>query len=74
MSAIREDIPVAATSPSEESPNEDGPSEEGRWHSYVGHHIPWYVRLIWIAFWIFAIYYTITFLFPALRVEIVTPP
>ena len=47
---------------------------EHRWHSYVGHRIPWYVRLIWLFFWVFAIYYTITYLFPKLQVEIVTPP
>ncbi len=64
MSETREDIPLPT----------EGPTEEGRWHSYVGHRIPWYVRLIWLMFWVFAIYYTIAFLFPALRVEIITPP
>jgi hypothetical protein len=47
---------------------------EHRWHSYVGSRIPWYVRLMWLMFWVFAIYYTISHLFPALQVEIVTPP
>jgi len=47
---------------------------EHRWHSYVGSRIPWYVRLIWLMFWVFAIYYTIAYLFPALQVEIVSPP
>ncbi len=64
MSETREDIPLPT----------EGPVNEGRWHSYVGHRIPWYVRLIWLMFWVFAIYYTIAYLFPALRVEIVTPP
>ncbi len=47
---------------------------ENRWHSYVSNRIPWYVRFIWLLFWGFAIYYTITYLFPALQVEIVSPP
>ncbi|QDS98784.1 hypothetical protein [Adhaeretor mobilis] len=47
---------------------------ESRWHSYVGNRIPWYVRFLWLMFWAFAIYYTIAYLFPALQVEIVSPP
>ena len=49
-------------------------ADENRFHSYVGSRIPWYVRLIWIGFWVFAIYYVITFLFPDLQTEIVNPP
>lgn len=59
-----EDIPVEDTSPEIES----------HWHSYVGNRIPWYVRLIWLMFWVFAVYYTITYLFPALQIEIISPP
>jgi hypothetical protein len=59
-----EDVPVKDTTPEVES----------RWHSYVGNRIPWYVRLIWLGFWVFAVYYTIVYLFPALQVEIVSPP
>ncbi|MCA9230264.1 MAG: hypothetical protein KDA57_06410 [Planctomycetales bacterium] len=47
---------------------------ESRWHSYVGNRIPWYVRLIWLLFWVYAVYYTIAYLFPALQIEIVSPP
>lgn len=47
---------------------------EGRFHTYVGNRIPWYVRLIWICFWIFAVYYVIKYLFPDLQNEILTPP
>jgi hypothetical protein len=50
------------------------PEAEGRFHTYVGTHIPWYVRLIWIGFWIFAIYYVITYLVPELQTEIINPP
>ena len=48
--------------------------EEHRYHSYSGNRIPWYVRLIWIGFWIFAVYYVIAYLFPDLQSEIVSPP
>jgi hypothetical protein len=50
------------------------PEEEGRFHTYVGNRIPWYVRLIWVCFWVFAIYYVITYLFPDLRTELFAPP
>jgi hypothetical protein len=36
---------------------------ENRFHTYVGNRIPWYVRLIWVCFWVFAVYYVITYLF-----------
>ena len=43
---------------------------EHQYHHYTGNRIPWYVRLIWLGFWIFAIVYTIRFLFPAIQVEL----
>jgi hypothetical protein len=43
---------------------------EHRFHTYVGTRIPWYVRLIWLGFWIFAVYYTVTYLFPDLQLEL----
>jgi len=48
--------------------------EDGRFHSYVGNRIPWYVRLIWLGFWVFAVYYVIKYLFPDLQTEIFNPP
>ena len=47
---------------------------EHRYHSYTGTRIPWYVRLIWVLFWCFAVYYIIRYLFPDLQAEILTPP
>ena len=44
--------------------------EDQQHHSYTGNTIPWYVRLIWLLFWIFAIYYTIQYLFPAIQTEL----
>ncbi len=43
---------------------------EHQFHHYTGNRIPWYVRLMWLGFWIFAITYTIRFLFPAIQVEL----
>lgn len=59
----------------EHQPFDDAPADqEHRFHHYTGNRIPWYVRLLWILFWIFAIYYTLTYLFPALRIELTAPP
>jgi hypothetical protein len=48
--------------------------EEGRYHDYTGKSIPWWVRLIWVLFWSFAAYYVVSFLVPALRSELLSPP
>ncbi|MCA9247668.1 MAG: hypothetical protein KDA42_11145 [Planctomycetales bacterium] len=64
LETAAEDVPVENTSA----------ETEHRWHSYISNVIPWYVRLIWLLFWVGAIYYVITYLFPKLQVEIVTPP
>ena len=64
LDTAAEDIPVKHTHA----------KAEIRWLSYVGNRIPWYVRLMWLLFWTFAVYYTLTYLLPALQVEIVTPP
>ncbi|MCA9103690.1 MAG: hypothetical protein R3C10_26360 [Pirellulales bacterium] len=50
---------------------DDSPAKvEQQYHNYVGSAIPWYVRFIWILFWCFAAYYTVTYLFPNLREEL----
>lgn len=48
--------------------------EEHRHHNYAGNAIPWYVHALWILFWCFAVYYVVTYLFPALRLELLSPP
>lgn len=55
-------------------PPETDAAREGRFHTYVTHRIPWYVRFIWLLFWVFAVAYVIRYLFPALQVEISNPP
>ena len=57
LDTAAEDVPV------DHSP----PEVESRYHGYVGNRIPWYVRLIWLLFWIFAVYYVIVYLFPPCR-------
>lgn len=52
----------------------DSAEHEHRYHSYVGSRIPWYVRLIWVLYWVFVVYYTIAYLLPKLQVEIGNPP
>ncbi len=47
---------------------------EHRFHHYTGNVIPWYVRLIWVLFWVFAIYYTVRYLLPMIQAELVTAP
>jgi hypothetical protein len=55
-------------------PEDTSAARENRFHTYVGNRIPWYVRLIWLLFWVFAVSYVILYLFPALQVEITNPP
>ena len=54
--------------------DKNSPETEQQFHQYVGNRIPWYVRAIWIGFWIFAIYYTVKYLFPSLQIELLQRP
>jgi len=46
------------------------PEHEARHHTYTSNVIPWYVRLIWILFWIFVIYYGVKYFLPAIQEEL----
>ncbi|MCK6483238.1 MAG: hypothetical protein HUU22_07325 [Phycisphaerae bacterium] len=48
-------------------PNDGSPQEDARYHSYVTHHIPWYVRAMWIAFWIGLVWYVVKYAIPMAR-------
>lgn len=48
--------------------------EEHRFHHYTGNAIPWYVRFIWILFWVFVIYYSIRYFLPMIQIEMQSPP
>jgi len=54
--------------------SEGSAATEHQFHDYVGNDIPWYVRAIWVGFWIFAVVYTIRFLLPAMQVELLQRP
>lgn len=55
-------------------PVEESAAEvEHQFHHYTGNRIPWYVHLIWVSFWIFVVYYALTYLFPTLQIEFPLP-
>ena len=39
-------------------PTENDAPVEGQFHNYTGNHIPWYVRVMWLGFWVLAVVYT----------------
>ena len=45
---------------------------DDQYHHYTSNTIPWFVRLMWVGFWVFTVVYTIRFLFPAIQVELFT--
>lgn len=47
-----------------DSPEMPTPEQDAKFHTYTTHRIPWYVRAIWIGFWIGAIWYVIKFAIP----------
>jgi|CXWL01.1.fsa_nt_gi hypothetical protein len=49
-----------------EAPNLS-PQQDSEFHTYVTHRIPWYVRVMWIVFWIGLIWYVIKFAIPSAR-------
>ncbi|MFO1094372.1 MAG: hypothetical protein U0992_13870 [Planctomycetaceae bacterium] len=50
--------------------NESTIEAEERHHSYTSSVIPWYVRGMWLLFWIFVIYYGIKYFLPAIQSEL----
>ena len=50
------------------------PEADAENHRYVGHAIPWYVRALWLGFWVLCIWYVLRWLIPALKLEMVSPP
>jgi hypothetical protein len=49
--------------------DDDSVRIEQQYHTYKGHQIPFYVRLLWVGFYCLAIYYVLRFMFPAMREE-----
>ena len=56
------------------SKEKDSADDELNYHTYSSHVIPWYVRLMWLIFWIFAIGYSIKYFLPAFQSELLSPP
>lgn len=56
------------------TPNSGSPEQDLQYHTYSSSVIPWYVRLIWVVFWIFAAAYVIRNFLPAIQTELLTPP
>ena len=55
-------------------PEHRSAEEEHRQHRYVGNRIPWYVHVLWVSFWTFAVLYVLRYLFPAIQSEFLTRP
>jgi hypothetical protein len=36
--------------------------------------VPWFVHVLWLLFWIFAVAYVLRYLLPAIKVEFLSPP
>ncbi|MBL9094551.1 MAG: hypothetical protein JNL96_25235 [Planctomycetaceae bacterium] len=56
--------------PTSSTDSPHSPQAEHRHHAYVTNAIPWWVRAVWLGFWIFTIYYSIVYMFPAFQSEI----
>ncbi len=55
-------------------PEDRGPEADSHHHRYVGNEIPWYVHVLWVLFWVFAVAYTLVYVFPAIRAGLGSPP
>lgn len=54
--------------------DQGSPEAEHREHRYVGYAIPWFVHLMWVGFWLFALAYLLIYQLPAIRKEFLSPP
>jgi hypothetical protein len=43
------------------------PEQEGQFHTYTTHRIPWFIRVIWIIFWIGLVWYLVTLAVPSAK-------
>jgi uncharacterized membrane protein YagU involved in acid resistance len=60
--------------PSPGTADQSTPEAENKNHRYSGHQVPWYIHIMWISFWLFAIGYVLRYLFPAIQGEFRSPP
>lgn len=50
------------------------PEVERRRLTYATHDLPWYIHVLWVSFWVFAIWYLSVNMIPAMRLELASPP
>jgi hypothetical protein len=55
-------------------PEDNTPEAEHQHHRYIGNAIPWWVRVMWVGFWLLAIIYVLRWLFPAIKSELLSRP
>jgi hypothetical protein len=48
--------------------------QEAKYHHYSGNRIPWFVHVLWVAFWCFVAYYLVQYFVPAVQLEMHTRP
>ncbi len=48
-------------------PVNESPEQESKFHTYATHHIPWYIRAMWIMFWVALVWYIVQFAIPAVK-------
>lgn len=41
--------------------------QESQYHNYTTHRIPWFVRIIWIGFWIGLVWYLVKYAIPSAK-------
>ena len=53
-----------------DTPPDSSVKSENQYHDYRTNKIPWFVRLLWVLFWIICAIYVARHLIPDLRVEL----
>jgi hypothetical protein len=43
---------------------------DNQYHMYRGNEIPWYVRVMWLGFWVLTAVYVVRYMFPAIQSEL----
>lgn len=41
--------------------------DDAQYHTYSSHYIPWFVRGMWIIFWVALVWYIVRFAIPAAK-------
>lgn len=49
------------------TPAGDDAQRDKTFHTYSTHHIPWYVRGLWVGFWVLTIWYIVRYAIPSAK-------